>query len=376
MILFSWLNSSVLAIKSASIVMCAESGKIHHEQNADVVTYPASLTKMMTLYLTFKAIREGKLSFEKPIVISKHASKQAPCKLWLKPGSTITVRQAILALVTKSANDAAVALAEALGNGSEARFAQIMTNQASELGMTKTIFKNASGLPNKHQVTTARDMAILSRSLYKHYPREFAFFKEQTFNFRGQKHRNHNHLLGQVAGVDGIKTGFINASGFNLAASMVRDNKRIVAVVMGGQSAKLRDKKMIALLEATHRTNSKGRAQNPGRYATIGDLIHTLGPSEAKATPLEKPTKATYRYETGQVRTLDRNVDSLDELIKVIDSPKKSPKLIKAKATPTKAKKRNKHIIKAKSTGKRSYKTKATFAKKSSKKIKKRRNVA
>lgn len=276
------------AVKSAAIVICAETGKIHHEQNADAITHPASLTKMMTLYLTFKALREGRLTFNQHLPVSKRATLASPSKLWLKAGSTITVRDAILALVTKSANDAAVVLAETLGNGSEPHFATKMTHQARHLGMSNTVFKNAHGLPNKAQVTTARDMATLSRCLYKHFPEYFKFFKEPKFVYKGQVHANHNHLLGRVPGVDGIKTGFINASGFNLAASMVRGQHRIIAVVMGGESVKARDNKMAKLLEATH-SSLTGRAFSPRKKnpCSIGDLICTLSPSEVRATPIK-----------------------------------------------------------------------------------------
>lgn len=334
--------SQLHAIQRASIVMCAESGSIHHEQNADAITHPASLTKMMTLYLTFKALRENRISLDQKLPVSKHASQQAPCKLWLKPGTTITVKQAILGMVTKSANDAAAVIAEALGSGSEERFAQMMTKQARALGMSKTVFKNASGLPNKSQVTTARDMATLSQSLYKHFPREFAFFKEQTFIFRGQKLHNHNHLLGKVQGLDGIKTGFVNASGFNLAASVVRDNKRIIAVVMGGESARSRDKKMVQLLEATYKHTMKDRKspQNPGKYASIGDLIHTLGPSPVNPTPIKE---AKYYTSDGQINALDNDVDNLDSLISVIDDASPKPKLIKAKSSKGSHHKSHKH---------------------------------
>jgi len=330
-------NSSLYAVKSASIVLCAETGAIHHQQNADAVTHPASLTKMMTLYLMFKALREKRISLNQNLMVSKHASKQSPCKLWLKPGTTITVRQAILAMVTKSANDAAAVLAEALGNGSEERFAQTMTTQARALGMSKTVFKNASGLPHKNQVTTARDMATLSRSLYKHFPKEFAFFKEQSFVFRGQKHHNHNHLLGKVQGCDGIKTGFVNASGFNLAASVVRDNKRIIAVIMGGETARSRDKKMIQLLEANFKKAIKGGRthQSPGRYASIGDLIHTLGPSPVNASPMDpNVTEATYSPPEPIVNNaIENEADNLDVLISDITKSQNKPKMIKAKAT-------------------------------------------
>lgn len=334
------LVSDVLARKDASIVICAETGKIHHEHQADAVTHPASLTKMMTLYMTFKAIKEKKLSPHQTLPVSHHASKQAPSKLGLNPGSRITVRDAILALVTKSANDAAVVLAEALAE-TEAKFAQLMTRQAQKLGMTKTIFKNASGLPNMQQVTTARDMATLSRSLYKHFPDFFHLFKTQKFVHKGVVHGNHNKLLGKVKGLDGIKTGFINASGFNLAASVVRDNKRIIAVVMGGESAKLRDKKMVKLLETTFsKLKGKSSYQDEDSSDSIENLIHTLGPTTP--SPKSQITNAVYLTDEGTVKTLEAKYSSVDEILNIIeDKPAKPPLKKKSqKSAKPKAKKK------------------------------------
>ncbi|HUX78553.1 MAG TPA: D-alanyl-D-alanine carboxypeptidase family protein, partial [Alphaproteobacteria bacterium] len=275
MIFFTLSSSSLGAVKKASIIICAETGKVLHENNADAITPPASLTKMMTLYLTFMALREKRLSFDQKLPVSKHASLAAPCKLWLEPGAVITVRDAILGMVTKSANDASIAIAEKLGKGSESKFALIMTEQARRLGMTKTIFKNSHGLPEKQQSrTTARDMAILSQRLYKDFPEYFKVFKEPTFAYKGQVHQNHNRLLGKIPGLDGIKTGFINASGFNLAASVVRDNRRIIAVVMGGESAKARDKEMVKLLDATY-SNLRGEKgfSKGNNHKSIEDLL-------------------------------------------------------------------------------------------------------
>ncbi len=311
--------TSLPAVQRASIVICPETGAVLHESNADAITHPASLTKMMTLYLTFKAIREKRLTVDQKIRVSKHASRQEPTRLGLKPGDTITVKNAILALAIKSANDAAVALAEELGNGSEPYFSQIMTLQAHRLGMQNTVFKNASGLPNKHQITTARDMATLSQSLYKHFPEYFRFFKVQQFVYKGQTHRNHNHLLGKIKGVDGIKTGFINASGFNLAASMVRDNRRIIAVVMGGESIKARDKKMITLLEATHaRLTGKKSSQREYPYASIDDLLLTLGSSSndvaSSSNQKRNLKKAVYLSRHGKISTLETKPASLNDL--------------------------------------------------------------
>lgn len=316
-------TSPLWAPKSASIVICAKTGNVLHESNADAVTHPASLTKMMTLYMTFKSLRGKKLSLDQRLPVSKHASQQNPSKLGLRPGSTLTVREAILALITKSANDAAAVLGETLGGGSETHFANLMTQQAHTLGMTKTVFKNASGLPNKLQVTSARDMATLSLCLYKHFPEYFPLFKTQKFVHKGIVHANHNKLLGKVPGVDGIKTGFVNASGFNLAASMVRDNRRIIAVVMGGESAKARDQKMVKLLEATHRTfKTKRDPYAAEEYASLDDLMHTLASSENDEEPFpKKPAqtkKAVYVSQNGQVKTLNVKYQSVNDIINVI----------------------------------------------------------
>ena len=290
MVFFTISSSSLWAVKKASIIICAETGKVLHENNADAVTPPASLTKMMTLYLTFKALREKRLSFDQELPVSKRASLAAPCKLWLKPGAIITVRDAILGMVTKSANDASIAIAEELGKGSESQFALIMTKQARRLGMSKTIFKNSHGLPEKQQSsTTARDMAILSQRLYKDFPEYFKFFKEPKFAYKGHVHQNHNRLLGKIPGLDGIKTGFINASGFNLAASVVRNNRRIIAVVMGGESAKARDKEMVKLLDATYSDLRGDKGSSKGNnHTSIGNSLHALAPSEANTSSRQK----------------------------------------------------------------------------------------
>ncbi|HUX79713.1 MAG TPA: serine hydrolase [Alphaproteobacteria bacterium] len=312
------------ALKTSSIVICAETGTVHHEHNADVCIPPASLTKMMTLYLTFKALKEGRLQPNRELPVSKHAASQPPTKLGLKAGTNITVRQAILGCVTKSANDAAVALAETLGRGSEVYFADLMTQQARKLGMTATIFKNASGLPNKQQWTTARDMAILSRALYEHFPEYSKVFKEQKFVYKGKVHPNHNHLLGKVQGLNGIKTGFTNASGFCLAASMVRDDYWIIAVVLGGENRFARDKKMVQLLETTY-ANLKDKQQciNKNGYKSIDDLIFALGPSEEYLdhVPQKKGRiqKATYSPNLGKVKSLDHKYETVDDLLKCIE---------------------------------------------------------
>lgn len=234
--------------KYASIVIDAETGEVLHEANADDRNYPASLTKMMTLYLAFEALEQGRLELRTRLPVSKHAASRPPSKLGLTPGETISVRDVILALVTKSANDAAVVMAEGIA-GSESAFAQRMTAKARELGMASTTFRNASGLPNREQVTTARDLARLSQALLKRFPKYYHYFSTEDFTYKGVVYRNHNRLMSRFKGMDGIKTGFIRASGFNLAASAMRDNRRLIGIVMGGESARSRDIHMAELLE-------------------------------------------------------------------------------------------------------------------------------
>jgi len=235
--------------KYASIVVDAETGDVLSEYNADAVTYPASLTKMMTLYLTFDALERKQLTLDQALPVSAHAAAQEPTKLDLEANDTVSVHDLILGVVTQSANDAAVVLAEGLA-GSEAAFADRMTLTAHAMGMESTNFHNASGLPDPLQRTTARDLAMLARHLYLDFPRQYAYFATEDFSFRGATYANHNHLMNAFEGMDGIKTGFIRASGFNLAASAVRDGRRLVGVVLGGQSAHARDLKMAALLNA------------------------------------------------------------------------------------------------------------------------------
>ncbi len=232
----------------ATIVVDAKTGAVLSEQNADQANYPASLTKMMTLYLVFDALERHQLTLKQPIAVSRHAATQAPSRLGLTAGQTITVEQAILALVTKSANDAAVAIGEELG-GTESRFAEMMTQRARRLGMSSTTFRNASGLPNPSQVTTARDIATLGRALWRDFPQYYPYFSRDRFTYRGRVIANHNVLLRTYPGADGIKTGYIRASGYNLAASAVRNGRRIVAVVLGGRTSRERTLRMAGLLD-------------------------------------------------------------------------------------------------------------------------------
>jgi len=238
--------------KYASIVVDAETGKVLRSRNANKKLYPASLTKIMTLYMTFDALSRGQVRLNERIRISKRAASMIPSKLNLPVGSSIKVEDAIYALVTKSANDVAVALAEHLA-GSEWAFAKRMTSKARALGMRSTTFKNASGLPNKGQKSTARDMAILARALIYNHPQYYHYFSKKNFKYRGVNYRNHNKLLRSYDGMDGIKTGYIHASGFNLVASAVRDNRRLVGVVFGGRSSKTRNNHMVKIMDEGYR---------------------------------------------------------------------------------------------------------------------------
>jgi len=239
--------------KYASFIINENTKRIYHNANADTRNYPASLTKIMTLYLVFDALKSKKISMSSKFKVSKRATKQPPSKLNLSAGSNITVKNAILALVTKSANDVATVIAENLGK-SERNFARLMTRKAKKLGMTRTTFRNASGLPNRGQLSTARDMATLGIAIRKNHPKFFKLFKTKSFIYKGVKYTNHNNLLGSYSGTDGIKTGYTNASGFNLVASVERNGQRIIGVVFGGKKARSRDKHMVTLLNKYFKT--------------------------------------------------------------------------------------------------------------------------
>lgn len=241
--------------KYASFIIDANTGKVLYSRNADAPRYPASLTKMMTLYMLFDAMEQGKVTKNTRIPFSAHAASMQPTKLGVPAGKSISVETAIYALVTKSANDAAAAVGELLG-GTESHFAEMMTAKARALGMSKTTFRNASGLPNSRQVTTARDMATLGIALQEHFPRQFKYFATPSFKYGRTTMRNHNRLLGRVAGVDGIKTGYTRASGFNLVTSVHKDGRSIVGVVMGGRTGSSRDAHMQELLAANVRKGS------------------------------------------------------------------------------------------------------------------------
>jgi D-alanyl-D-alanine carboxypeptidase len=243
-----WVANPAVSGKDAYLILDAASGRELSSEQPDELRHPASLTKLMTIYLTFSALDSGRLSLGDALPVSINALNAPPTKMGLPPGGTVNVRDAIMALVTRSANDAAVVLGEALG-GDEATFAQMMTNKARQLGMTSTVYRNASGLPNREQVTTARDLARLAFALLRDFPHYYPVFSVQSFPYRGRILENHNRMLLTYEGADGFKTGYTNASGFNLVMSAVRDNRRLIGVVMGGDSAGQRDRLMAMLMD-------------------------------------------------------------------------------------------------------------------------------
>ncbi len=265
---------------SASIVVDEATGQILSQSNADVETYPASLTKMMTLYLTFEALQRGKITLNQSLPVSADAASEPPTKLGLVPGDTITVSQAIRGMIIKSANDAAVVIAEALG-GSVDGFAQKMNAKALALGMTRSYFRNPNGLPDPGQHTTARDLARLAMALYRDFPQYYPLFSETRFVFRGRTYITHNRFVLRYPGADGLKTGYINASGFNLAASAIRNGRRIVGVVLGGRSPTLRDAQMWALLDQGFGTATPATANNSLLLASSAGNVPSLKPGDA-----------------------------------------------------------------------------------------------
>ena len=232
----------------ADMVVDAKTGRVLHAVNEDALRHPASVTKVMTLYLLFEQLEKGRFNLDSELRVSAHSQSMAPSKLGLRAGQTIEVEDAIKALVTKSANDVAATVAENIG-GSEDAFAEMMTRKARQLGMNRTVYKNASGLPDPGQVTTARDLVTLGRAIQDRFPRYYTYFRTPSFSYAGATHRNHNRLMSRVEGMDGIKTGYTRMSGFNLLTSVKTEGRHVVAVVLGGRSAAARDNQMAALLD-------------------------------------------------------------------------------------------------------------------------------
>lgn len=276
----------------AAMIVDANSGRTLYAQNENELRYPASVTKVMTLYLLFEQLERGRLRLDSPLTVSAHAASMAPSKLGLRPGATIEVEDAIRALVTKSANDVAATVAEAVG-GDEETFAELMTRKARALGMYRTVYRNASGLPNPGQVTTAHDLTILGRAIQDRFPKYYRYFATRSFYWAGRSHRNHNHLLGRVEGLDGIKTGYTNASGFNLLTSVRRDGRHIVGVVLGGRSGASRDMIMANLIAENLDSGARSR--------TAVAMAETSNDREETVRPLADPARAETQREPARI---------------------------------------------------------------------------
>ncbi len=295
----------------AAIVMDARTNEVLLEDQADADRYPASLTKMMTLYMLFEAVERGDISMDTRLTASRNASRQPPSRLGLacsrrRGCDSITVEQAIRALVVQSANDVATMVAERLG-GSEARFAANMTARARELGMRDTRFANASGLPDTRHRTTARDMAILGQALWHDFPEYYHYFQTPSFAWRRGSGRNHNRLLGQVEGVDGIKTGYTRASGFNLATMAVRNGRRVIVVVLGGETAAARDAQVAYLIEGAYEEFARRADPNAAAFASLPTRrLDLQGPGavNASATPA-RPLPPSSPYDTYRGRVVE-----------------------------------------------------------------------
>ena len=292
----------------SAIVVDVNTSRELYGVNENAPRHPASITKVMTLYLLFEQLDRGAMTLETEIPISEHAAAQEPSKLGVAAGDSISVEEAIKAIVTRSANDVAVAIAEAVGHD-EPTFAQMMTRKAHALGMSRTVYRNASGLPNDEQITTAHDLTILARSLEERFPKYFHYFSTHEFEFDGEVIGNHNHLLGRVDGVDGIKTGYTRASGFNLLTSVHRDGRSLVAVVMGGRTAGGRDRIMEGLIE-----EHIAEASNGGRTAPmIADNESPVRAASPTERPLDPPaTPAAAPRRTSHVVVADSDPDSAE----------------------------------------------------------------
>ncbi|MDP1839460.1 MAG: D-alanyl-D-alanine carboxypeptidase family protein [Reyranella sp.] len=299
-----WVPNPAVSGKTAYLIVDATSGREISSDQADELRHPASLTKLMTIYLTFSALDSGRLALGDSLPVSASALNAPPTKMGLTPGGSVSVRDATMALVTRSANDAAVVLAEAIG-GDEQNFARLMTQRARQLGMTSTVFRNASGLPHREQVTTARDQARLANALMRDYPHYYAVFAVQSYTYRGRPLDNHNRMLGNYEGADGLKTGYTAASGFNLVMSAVRDSRRLIGVVMGGESASRRDRQMADLMDRGFASaQSMGvspwtsiRKPPSARYSAAqfvsGAAIQEAPRAVAKAEPSPPPAAAS-----------------------------------------------------------------------------------
>ena len=306
---FFILYTSVTFAKKAAIVIDFDTKEVLFEVNANTKNYPASLTKIMTLYILFDQIEKGLIDYKTKLKVSKIASSRSPSKLYLEAGSYIKVEDAIMALIIKSANDVATVVAENI-SGTEKDFAKLMTRYARNLGMANTTFKNASGLPNRAQLTTARDISILSHALISNFPEEYKLFSKQNFTYNGKTYKTHNKLMLSYEGADGIKTGYIKASGFQLAFSAVRNNKRLVGVIFGGDTGKQRDRSLKIIMDK--------------EFAELG-----INKKEKKSTIVKKETKQTKTNSYSIVVGTFKYRNNAEKQLKLIKS--KYPKTTTAK---------------------------------------------
>ncbi len=295
--------------RDAALIVDGQSGQVLYARNAAAERHPASLTKMMTLYLLFEALKAHQISLATPIRISRHAAAQLKVNLNLSPGMTMSVETAIKAIIVRSANDVAVAVAEAIG-GTEGHFAQLMTAKARALGMRDTFYHNASGLPDVLQVTTADDLALLARRLAYDFPQYYPYFATPSFSYHGMTYYTHDNLLGRFKGTDGIKTGYTNASGFNLVSSVVRDGAHVIGVVMGGNTARQRDNEMVRLLASTFvRVHADPSLVEHGVIPWKSPSAETISPPPAVALPgppapliaLSAPTLSPLLAKSGEI---------------------------------------------------------------------------
>ena len=325
------------AAAEAAIVINATTGDVVYSSNPDIQTSPASLAKLMTLYLTFEALEQGKLKLNQPLPISHRASQQPASKLYLQAGQTITVEEAIRGLVTKSANDVAMVLSEAIG-GTEEEFAKQMTAKAKRLGMAHTNYRNSSGLYHSQQLTTARDIATLGRSLIRDYPKMYPYFSTPSFTYKGASHTNHNRLLGQYAGVDGMKTGYIDASGYNLVASVLRGNMRLVGVVLGGKTAATRDRQMAGLFDSAFNHIATLDYTKQPKQAPAAQMAMTKPPGAAAPTPARPATPTVARppaanpneasgwaIQAGAYREYDQAAKRLAQVTEIVGKTLRAP---------------------------------------------------
>lgn len=317
--LLSGADTAQAARKSAAMAVDVHTGKILYSHNIDKPHHPASLTKIMTLYMLFEYIEAGRFHMNTPLKVTENASRQAPSKLGLKPGSSILVKDAIKALITKSANDVAVIVAENLA-GSEYRFTQLMTWKARKMGMNKTVFVNASGLPDKRQTTTARDMITLGLRIQKDFPQFYPLFKTKRFSYRGKVYKNHNGLMSRMRGIDGIKTGYTRASGFNLTSSIWKGRKHVVAVVMGGRTARKRDNFMARVLNKSLRKARNGKTKTQFVAANFARKAPKRRLARVERQPRKQVAQRPQKHITQQPkakRVVSKTVAQNEEKLKI-----------------------------------------------------------